>query len=184
MLRTKGAREVLDAVKGIEARLVAMGCNVARLHTDAGGEFCNKLMREWTRARGIHKTNTGGDRFRANPFAENLIGILKGQARTLMHHMDTPIPDWPYALRRACAERFRIEASKLGWNVPRLVPFGAKVHVLQRSWHIHKRGEWVSRVVGARLLHPSRDLSAGYLVRTDAGELLNTPCVCLPTFRQ
>ena len=177
MLRTKGAREVLDAVKGIEARLVAMGCNVARLHTDAGGEFCNKLMREWTRARGIHKTNTGGDRFRANPFAENLIGILKGQARTLMHHMDTPIPDWPYALRHACAERFRVEASKLGWNVPRLVPFGAKVHVLQRSWHIHKRGEWVSRVVGARLLCPSRELSAGDLVRTDAGELLNTPCV-------
>ena len=77
-LPSKGARDVMNGIKGIEARLCAMGCHVVRLHSDAGKKFCNNMLRTWAKERGMHKTNTGGDRFKANPFAENLIGILKG----------------------------------------------------------------------------------------------------------
>ena len=84
-LRTKKGPEVLGAVKAVEAQLSALGCQVARVHSDAGLEFCNEQFRTWCRERGFHKTNTGGDRFKSNPHAESLIGILKGCARTLMH---------------------------------------------------------------------------------------------------
>ncbi|CAE7222517.1 TY1B-PL [Symbiodinium sp. KB8] len=126
-LPSKGARDVMNGIKGIEARLCAMGCHVARLHSDAGKEFCNNMLRTWAKERGMHKTNTGGDRFKANPFAENLIGILKGCARTLMKESDVSDQDWPYAIRHACAQRFRDQAVKLGWDIPRLIPFGSKV---------------------------------------------------------
>ena len=36
--------------------------------------------------------------------------------------------------------------------------------------------DWVARIVEAKVLAPSRELSAGYLVRTSEGELMNTPC--------
>ncbi|CAE7721558.1 GIP [Symbiodinium sp. CCMP2592] len=176
-LPSKGARDVMNGIKGIEARLCAMGCHVARLHSDAGKEFCNNMLRTWAKERGMHKTNTGGDRFKANPFAENLIGILKGCARTLMKESDVSDQDWPYAIRHACAQRFRDQAVKLGWDIPRLIPFGAKVHVLQRSWNLARGGDWKSRVVEAKVLAPARELSAGYLVRTVEDTLLNVPCV-------
>ena len=176
-LPSKGARDVMNGIKGIEARLCAMGCHVARLHSDAGKEFCNNMLRTWAKERGMHKTNTGGDRFKANPFAENLIGILKGCARTLMKESDVSDQDWPYAIRHACAQRFRDQAVKLGWDIPRLIPFGSKVHVLQRSWHLARGGEWKSRVVEAKVLAPARELSAGYLVRTVEDHLVNVPCV-------
>ena len=59
-LPSKGARDVMNGIKGIEARLSAMGCHVARLHSDAGKEFCNNMLRTWAKERGMHKTNTGG----------------------------------------------------------------------------------------------------------------------------
>ena len=74
-LPSKGARDVMNGIKGIEARLCAMGCHVVRLHSDAGKKFCNNMLRTWAKGRGMHKTNTGGDRLKANPFAENLIGM-------------------------------------------------------------------------------------------------------------
>ena len=94
-----------------------------------------------------------------------------------MKESDVSDQDWPYAIRHACAQRFRDQAVKLGWDIPRLIPFGAKVHVLQRSWHLARGGDWKSRVVEARVLAPARELSAGYLVRSVEDTLVNVPCV-------
>ena len=43
-LRSKRGPEVLGAVKAVEAQLSALGCQVARVHSDAGLEFCQDLV--------------------------------------------------------------------------------------------------------------------------------------------
>ena len=58
-LPSKGARDVMNGIKGIEARLSAMGCHVARLHSDAGKEFCNNMLRTWAKERGSTKPTQG-----------------------------------------------------------------------------------------------------------------------------
>ena len=175
-LRTKKGPEVLGAVKAVEAQLSALGCQVARVHSDAGLEFCNEQFRAWCRERGFHKTNTGGDRFKSNPHAESLIGIFKGCARTLMQDAGVGQEHWPYALRHAARQRFWL-VRHVGWKMPSVIPFGAQVHVRQRSWSLSKGGDWRPRVVKATVLAPARELTDGYLVKTVEGDLLTTPCV-------
>ena len=150
--------------------LAALGCSVTRIHSDAGMEFCNAPFRAWCRDKGFHKTNTGGDRFKANPHAESLIGIVKGCARTLMIDAGVAKDQWPYAVRYASRQRFSHMAKLLGWKMSPVVPFGAQVYVRQRSWRLGKRAEWNPRVIKASVLAPARELSQGYLVRTAEGE--------------
>ena len=176
-LRSKKGPEVLGAVKAVEAQLSALGCQVARVHSDAGLEFCNGQFRAWCRERGFHKTNTGGDRFKSNPQAESLIGILKGCARTLMQDAAVSQEHWPYAVRHAARQRFCRMVQRVGWSFPPVIPFGAQVHVRQRSWNLDKGGDWRPRVVKATVLAPARELTDGYLVKTAEGDLLTTPCV-------
>ena len=174
-LRTKKGPEVLGAVKAVEAQLSALGCQVARVHSDAGLEFSNEQFR--CRERGFHKTNTGGDRFKSNPHAESLIGIMKGCARTLMQDAGVGQDHWPYAIRHAARQRFCRLVQRVGWKMPLVIPFGAQVHVRQRSWSLDRGGDWRPRVVKATVLAPARELTDGYLVRTVEGDLLTTPCV-------
>ena len=176
-LRSKRGPEVLGAVKAVEAQLSALGCQVARVHSDAGLEFCNEQFRTWCRERGFHKTNTGGDRFKSNPHAESLIGILKGCARTLMQDAGVDQDRWPYAVRHAARQRFCRLVQRVGWKMPSVIPFGAQVHVRQRSWSLDRGGDWRPRVVKATVLAPARELTDGYLVETVDGDLLTTPCV-------
>ena len=176
-LRSKRGPEVLGAVKAVEAQLAALGCQVARVHSDAGLEFCNEQFRAWCRERGFHKTHTGGDRFKSNPHAESLIGILKGCARTLMQDAGVGQDHWPYAVRHAARQRFCRLVQHVGWKMPPVVPFGAQVHVRQRSWNLDRGGDWRPRVVKATVLAPARELTDGYLVETAEGDLLTTPCV-------
>ena len=161
----------------MEAHLAALGCQVARVHSDAGLEFCNEQFRAWCRERGFHKTNTGGDRFKSNPHAESLIGILKGCARTLMQDASVGQDHWPCAVRHAARQRFCRLVQHVGWKMPPVVPLGAQVHVRQRSWNLDRGGDWRPRVVKATVLAPARELTDGYLVKTAEGDLLTTPCV-------
>ena len=176
-LSSKRGPEVLGAVKAVEAQLAALGCSITRIHSDAGMEFCNAPFRAWCRDKGFHKTNTGGDRFKANPHAESLIGIVKRCAWTLMIDAGVAKDQWPYAVRHAPRQRFSHMAKLLGWKMSPVVPCGAQVYVRQRSWRLGKGGEWNLRVIKASVLSPARELSQGYLVRTAEGELLTTPSV-------
>ena len=108
-LSRKTAAETLRAVKRIEAKLALLGLPVVRVHTDGGGEVCNKGFRDWCDNRGFVKSSTGGDDFFSNGRVENAIGVLKGRARTLLRSSEAEWRDWPFAIRHA-AFQHRMEA--------------------------------------------------------------------------
>ncbi|CAI5971130.1 unnamed protein product, partial [Closterium sp. NIES-64] len=105
-LRSKGAvTEVLiDWIR--EARLQlrkSFGSDfpVLRLHSDRGGEFSSRLLRDYCRARGIRQTFTLPDSPQQNGIAEHRIGMVMDVARTSMMHAAAPHFLWPFAVRYA-----------------------------------------------------------------------------------
>ncbi|CAI5951573.1 unnamed protein product [Closterium sp. NIES-64] len=105
-LRSKGAvTEVLiDWIR--EARLQlrkSFGSDfpVLRLHSDRGGEFSSRLLRDYCRARGIRQTFTLPDSPQQNGIAERRIGMVMDVARTSMMHAAAPHFMWPFAVRYA-----------------------------------------------------------------------------------
>ncbi|CAI7862700.1 unnamed protein product [Closterium sp. NIES-53] len=105
-LRSKGAvTEVLiDWIR--EARLQlrkSFGSDfpVLRLHSDRGGEFSSRLLRDYCRARGIRQTFTLLDSPQQNGIAERRIGMVMDVARTSMIHAAAPHFLWPFAVRYA-----------------------------------------------------------------------------------
>ncbi|CAI5930159.1 unnamed protein product [Closterium sp. NIES-65] len=105
-LRSKGAvTEVLiDWIR--EARLQlrkSFGSDfpVLRLHSDRGGEFSSRLLRDYCRARGISQTFTLQDSPQQNGIAERRIGMVMDVARTSMMHAAAPHFLWPFAVRYA-----------------------------------------------------------------------------------
>ncbi|CAI5984003.1 unnamed protein product [Closterium sp. NIES-65] len=105
-LRNKGAvTEVLiDWIR--EARLQlrrSFGSDfpVLRLHSDRGGEFSSRLLRDYCRAQGIRQTFTLPDSPQQNGIAERRIGMVMDVARTSMMHAAAPHFLWPFAVRYA-----------------------------------------------------------------------------------
>ncbi|CAI5928157.1 unnamed protein product [Closterium sp. NIES-65] len=105
-LRSKGAvTEVLiDWIR--EARLQlrrSFGSDfpVLRLHSDRGGEFSSRLLRDYCRAQGIRQTFTLPDSPQQNGIAERRIGMVMDVARTSMMHAAAPYFLWPFAVRYA-----------------------------------------------------------------------------------
>ncbi|CAI5991354.1 unnamed protein product [Closterium sp. NIES-65] len=105
-LRSKGeVTEVLiDWIR--EARLQlrkSFGSDfpVLRLHSDRGGEFSSRLLRDYCRARGIRQTFTLPDSPQQNGIAERRIGMVMDVARTSMMHAAAPHFLWPFAVRYA-----------------------------------------------------------------------------------
>ncbi|CAI6001156.1 unnamed protein product [Closterium sp. NIES-65] len=105
-LRSKGAvTEVLiDWIR--EARLQlrrSFGSDfpVLRLHSDRGGEFSSRLLRDYCRAKGIRQTFTLPDSPQQNGIAERRIGMVMDVARTSMMHAAAPHFLWPFAVRYA-----------------------------------------------------------------------------------
>ncbi|CAI7778535.1 unnamed protein product, partial [Closterium sp. NIES-53] len=105
-LRSKGTvTEVLiDWIR--EARLQlrkSFGSDfpVLRLHSDRGGEFSSRLLRDYCRARGIRQTFTLPDSPQQNGIAERRIGMVMDVARTSMIHAAAPHFLWPFAVRYA-----------------------------------------------------------------------------------
>ncbi|CAI7901135.1 unnamed protein product [Closterium sp. NIES-54] len=105
-LRSKGAvTEVLiDWIR--EARLQlrrSFGSDfpVLRLHSDRGGEFSFRLLRDYCRAQGIRQTFTLPDSPQQNGIAERRIGMVMDVARTSMMHAAAPHFLWPFAVRYA-----------------------------------------------------------------------------------
>ncbi|CAI5938620.1 unnamed protein product [Closterium sp. NIES-65] len=105
-LRSKGAvTEVLiDWIR--EARLqlrrnFGSDFPVLRLHSDRGGEFSSRLLRDYCRAQGIRQTFTLPDSPQQNGIAKRRIGMVMDVARTSMMHAAAPHFLWPFAVRYA-----------------------------------------------------------------------------------
>ncbi|CAI5945739.1 unnamed protein product [Closterium sp. NIES-64] len=94
-LRSKGAvTEVLiDWISAARLQLrQSFGSDfpVLRLHSDRGGEFSSRLLRDYCRARGIRQTFTLPDSPQQNGIAERRIGMVMDVARTSMMHAAAP----------------------------------------------------------------------------------------------
>ncbi|CAI5977190.1 unnamed protein product [Closterium sp. NIES-64] len=74
---------------------------VLRLHSDRGGEFSSRLLRDYCRAQGIRQTFTLPDSPQQNGIAERRIGMVMDVARTSMMHAAAPHFLWPFAVRYA-----------------------------------------------------------------------------------
>ncbi|CAI7878386.1 unnamed protein product, partial [Closterium sp. NIES-54] len=71
---------------------------VLRLHSDRGGEFSSRLLRDYCRARGIRQTFTLPDSPQQNGIAERRIGMVMDVAHTSMIHAAAPHFLWPFAV--------------------------------------------------------------------------------------
>ncbi|CAI5952416.1 unnamed protein product [Closterium sp. NIES-65] len=105
-LRSKGAvtKVLIDWIR--EARLQlrrSFGSDfpVLRLHSDRGGEFSSRLLRDYCRVQGIRQTFTLPDSPQQNGIAERRIGMVMDVARTSMMHAAAPHFLWPFAVRYA-----------------------------------------------------------------------------------
>ena len=69
-LPVKDQREILSAIQQMYIQLRIHGYHVARLHTDLGGEFRSRSLKQWCRSRDIQLTTTAGVSSQANGRAE------------------------------------------------------------------------------------------------------------------
>ncbi|CAI7915732.1 unnamed protein product [Closterium sp. NIES-54] len=72
---------------------------VLRMHSDRGGEFSSRLLREFCRGEGILQSFTLPDSPQHNGIAEHRIGLVMEVARTSMIHAAAPHFLWPFAVR-------------------------------------------------------------------------------------
>ena len=172
-MASKAAPEVLAATKDILMQVKRLGLVVQRVHTDRGREFIGKSFRALCRDRGLVRTTTTGDDFKANGRVEALVGRAKNAVRTYLAGSGMGPEMWGFAMRHYVSKVQQEIVTRLGGRLPRLPPFGTKVFVKQRSWRM-KKEEFMEKVVAARILCPSMDVARGFLVRTDDGTYLTT----------
>ena len=170
---SKSSSEVLAATKDMLVQVKKLGLTVQRIHSDRGREFICKGFRALCRDRGIVRTTTPGDDFRANGRVEALVGRAKNAVRTYLSASGLGADMWGFAMRHYVSRVQHHVVTQLGGRLPRLPPFGTKVFVKQRSWKL-KKEEFVEKVVAARVLRPSMDVAKGFLVRTEEGSYLTT----------
>ena len=172
-LASKSSSEVLAATKDILMQVKKLGLTVQRVHSDRGREFVNKGFRALCRDRGLVRTTTPGDDYRANGRVEALVGRAKNAVRTYLSATGLGADMWGFAMRHYVSRIQYDVITQLGGRLPRLPPFGTKVFVKQRSWKLRKE-EFVEKVVAAKVLCPSMDVTRGLLVRTEEGSYLTT----------
>ena len=175
ILQNKSQGVVLEAIRGIVARIAGLGYRVSRIHSDKGREFMAKSVQSWASARGYVWSNTGADNWKANGRVESCIGRLKGMTTTLLSCSGLGSQDWGFAWRHA-AERLLPRALYGLGRVASdsLVPFGTKLLVKQRSWRVK---DWSPKVVPAVVLAPARQVANAWLVRTDSGDFVTTAVI-------
>ena len=98
-LPVKDQKEILSAIQQMYIQLRIHGYHVVRLHTELGGEFRSRSLKQWCRSRDIQLTTTAGVSSQANGRAERAIQTIKGHVRRLvgMAGMDSSM--WAYACR-------------------------------------------------------------------------------------
>ena len=172
-MASKSSAEVLAATKDILVQIKKLGLAVQRIHSDRGREFICKGFRALCRDRGIVRTTTPGDDYRANGRVEALVGRAKNAVRTYLSSSGMSNDVWGFAMRHYVSRIQHDVVIQLGGRFPRLPPFGTKVFVKQRSWKL-KKEEFVEKVVAAYVLCPSMDVAKGFLVKTMDGSYLTT----------
>ena len=83
------------------------------------------------------------------------------------------------ALRYAAEERMRTQLAALGVAMMPMLPYGASVIVKRKRWH--SPGVLAPPCVDAMLLTASPDMSQGWVVKSEAGQVLHVREAILPS---
>ena len=123
--------EAADALKKLLAQINNDHANypneiIFRVHSDQGGEFTSKELKNFLIEKGMLPTTTAGYDPNANP-AEAYVGILKRRARYLLGGCRLPTNWWGVAIL-ASAQLCRADAGLEEY--PR-IPFGTRVMVVK-----------------------------------------------------
>ncbi|CAE7234210.1 RE1, partial [Symbiodinium necroappetens] len=146
-MASKTAAEVLAATKDILVQVKKLGLVVQRVHTNRGREFICKGFRALCRDRGVVRTTTPGDDFKANGRVEALVGRAKNAVRTYLAGSGMGPEMWGFAMRHY--------VSKI------------QQEIVTSSW----RRWWLPRFFAPLWMWPG---ARGFLVRADDGTYLTT----------
>ena len=130
-METKSAREVLQTINTMYLQLRMSGYSVVKLHTDMGGEYRGRPLRQWCASRSIYKTTTAGVSPQSNGRAERAVQEVKARIQRNLLASGLSHEAWP----QACRYVHEMERRRwTGRDERPCPPFGAEVLVKRRFW--------------------------------------------------
>ena len=176
-LRSRNARDVVQATGLIYTRLRSLGIPVMRVHHDRAKEFLSSEFKRWIAVRDLLQSTTAGDEPQTNGRVEAELNVVRGLARTYLKSASLPNSYWPLAIRAASESRFRAQLRGFGLQVPDIIPFGC------RAWH--RTSDWQAPSQMVTLLGPAADMtmtSGGYFAELPNGKFIRTTALVVPKF--
>ena len=182
-LRSRNARDVVQATGLIYTRLRSLGIPVMRVHHDRAKEFLSSEFKRWIAVRDLLQSTTAGDEPQTNGRVEAELNVVKGLARTYLKSASLPNSYWPLAIRAASESRFRAQLRGFGLQVPDIIPFGCRALAQQKRWH--RTSDWQAPSQMVTLLGPAADMtmtSGGYFAELPNGRFIRTTAIVVPKF--
>lgn len=182
-LRSRNARDVVQATGLIYTRLRSLGIPVMRVHHDRAKEFLSSEFKRWIAVRDLLQSTTAGDEPQTNGRVEAELNVVRGLARTYLKSASLPNSYWPLAIRAASESRFRAQLRGFGLQVPDIIPFGCRALAQQKRWH--RTSDWQAPSQMVTLLGPAADMtmtSGGYFAELPNGKFIRTTAIVVPKF--
>ena len=180
-LRSRTVKDVIHAVALMYTRFKSLNIPINRIHTDRAKEFLSKEFRQWVLARDVRQSTTAGDEAATNGRVESELGVIRGEARSLLKSSGLAMSYWPMAVRAASEARFRSQLRAMGVPTVTPLPFGIKAYAHQKRWH--RTSDWESPKQLVTLLGPAADMtmsSGGYYAELANGKFILTTAVIVP----
>ena len=172
--RTK--EEVSAALSRTLTKLQQWHFPVLRLHTDRGGEWMNRMVRDVADSHDLVHTCTEGHDPSSNGRAESAVGLIKAAIRS---RLSTPpgfgSSYWSLAALDAGEGLLRSELAKFDTSVRSLIPWATQVCVREKK---NEENHWSSRFVNGFIVGPSSYTPKGYTI---ALEPLDDPKLLVST---
>ena len=180
-LRSRAVKDVIHAAALMYTRFRSLNIPINRIHTDRAKEFLSRDFRQWVLARDIRQSTTAGDEAATNGRVESELGIIRGDARSLLKSSGLALSYWPMAIRAASEARFRSQLRSMGVPATTPLPIGIKAYAHQKRWH--RTSDWESPKQLVTLLGPAADMtmsSGGYYAELANGKFILTTAVIVP----
>ena len=181
VLPTRHQTQTAGALKRTLSTLSRLHFPVGRLHSDRGGEWLNRAVRDVTTQSGILHTMTESDTPGSNGRAEAAVGCVKRMIRSRLE--STPDLGQAYsslAAVDAAANLYRREMKRYDSSIRPPLPWGTRVHVKQKTY---RQTHWSSRMVEGILVGPSVNTTRGYVIALEPfaeNRLIVSTTVCIP----
>ena len=165
LLRRKTPAAVAQGASRMISDIRELGLPLQRLHTDCGTEFVSTSFRGLAARQDLRHTTTAPEEHSSNGRVEACVGRVKSLKRVNLRETGDDPTLWPLAMRAAVAAMRHHSLKGLGFPVPNMVPYGAKVQVLTRSWLRRRKQEWHMKAKQATVLSPAALVKLGYVVQ-------------------